>query len=145
VEVDVAGEVLPGLRLIAAYAYTDAEITKSNAGNEGNRPANVSAHTGSVWGVFEFREGFFKGLGLGTGVVTVGRRPADNDNSATLPDYVRTDAAIYYRITRHLDLAVNFKNLFDVRYFETSTFGDPFGGITPGPPFSVFGSITARY
>jgi iron complex outermembrane receptor protein len=78
-------------------------------------------------------------------VVTVGRCPADNDNSATLPDYVRTDAAIYYRVNRHLDLAVNFKNLFDVRYFETSTFGDPFGGITPGPPFSVFGSITARY
>ena len=145
VEVDVAGEVLPGLRLIATYAYTDAEITKSNAGNEGNRPANVPAHSGSVWGVYEFREGFLKGLGLGAGVVAVGRRPADNDNTATLPDYVRTDAAIYYKLTRHVDLAVNFKNLFDVRYFETSTFGDTFGGISPGPPFSVFGSITARY
>jgi len=145
VEVDVAGEILPGLRLIAAYAYTDAEITRSNSGTEGNRPANVPAHSGSVWGVYEFRDGFFKGLGLGAGVVAVGRRPADNDNSATLPDYVRTDAAIYYKVTRHVDLAVNFRNLFDVRYFETSTFADPFGGITPGPPFSVFGSITARY
>jgi iron complex outermembrane receptor protein len=145
VEVDVAGEVLPGLRLIGTYAYTDAEITKSTAGNEGNRPANVPRHTGTLWGVYEFRDGFLKGLGLGAGVIAVGRRPADNDNTANLPDYVRTDAAIYYKITRHVDLAVNFRNIFDVRYYETSTFGDPFGGISPGAPFSVFGSITARY
>jgi iron complex outermembrane recepter protein len=145
VEVDVAGEVLPGLRLIGSYAYTNAEITKSNADNEGNRPANVPLHTGSIWGVYEFRHGFLKGLGLGAGVIGVSNRPADNDNTATLPDYVRTDAAIYYKFTRHLDLAVNFRNIFNVRYFETSTFGDPFGGISPGAPFSVFGSITARY
>jgi iron complex outermembrane recepter protein len=145
VEVDVAGEVLPGLRLIATYAYTDAEITQSTAGTEGNRPANVPPHTGSIWGVYEFRQGILEGLGLGAGVIAVGRRPADNDNTATLPDYVRTDAAIYYKLTRHLDLAVNVRNLFDVRYYETSTFGDPFGGISPGAPLSVFGSITARY
>jgi iron complex outermembrane recepter protein len=47
-EVDIAGEVLPGFRLIGSYAYTDAEIVKSDPEREGNRPANVPEHTGSV-------------------------------------------------------------------------------------------------
>jgi iron complex outermembrane receptor protein len=145
VEVDIAGEVLPGFRLIGSYAYTDAKITKSNSGTQGNRPANVPFHTGSVWGVYNFQDGFLKGLGLGLGVIAVGERPADNFGTANLPSYVRTDAAIYYRPLKHFDLALNFKNLFDTRYFETSTFADPDAGISPGAPCSVFGTITARY
>jgi iron complex outermembrane receptor protein len=74
-----------------------------------------------VWGVYAFQDGFLKGLGLGLGVVTVGRRPADNFDTVNLPSDVRADAAIYYRPWKHLDLALNFKNLFDVQYFETST------------------------
>jgi hypothetical protein len=44
-----------------------------------------------------------------------------------------------------VDLALNFKNSFDTKYFETSTFADPFAGISPGAPFSVFGSLMVRY
>jgi iron complex outermembrane receptor protein len=145
VEVDVAGEILPGLRLIASYAYTRAKITKNDPATEGKTPANVPRHTGSVWGVYELPPSVLKGLGFGVGVTAVGRRPADNENTVNLPDYVRTDAAVYYRPFKHLDLALNFKNIFDVRYYETSTFADPFGGISPGAPFSVFGTVTVRY
>ena len=48
VELDIAGEVLPGLRLIGSYAYTDAKITKSDPEREGNRLANVPEHTSSL-------------------------------------------------------------------------------------------------
>jgi iron complex outermembrane recepter protein len=145
VELDVAATVLPGLRLIGSYAYTDAKITRSNDGSQGNRPANVPTNTGSVWGVYEVGDGRLKGLGFGLGLIAVGSRPADNFDTVSLPSYVRTDAALYYRRWKHLDLALNFKNLFDVEYFETSTFADPDAGISPGAPFSVFGSVTARY
>jgi iron complex outermembrane receptor protein len=145
IEFDISGEVLPGFRLIASYSYIQAKITESNSGNEGNRPANVPEHTGSIWGVYEFQAGLFKGLGLGLGLVGVGDRPADNENTVTLPDYVRTDLALYYQPWKHVDLALNIKNLFNIDYIETSTFGDPFAGISPGAPFSVFGTVTARY
>jgi iron complex outermembrane receptor protein len=145
VELDVAGEVLPGLRVIGAYAYTDARITRSNSGIEGNRPANVPMHSGSVWGVYEFREGVLKGLGFGVGVIAVGARPSDDFDSTYLPAYARTDAAVYYKLGKHLDFAVNVRNVLDVNYFETSTFGVAESGITPGAPVSVFGTITARY
>ena len=145
VEVDIAGEVLPGLRLIGSYAYTDAKITESNDGTQGNRPANVPEHTGSVWGVYQFPEGIVRGLGFGLGIIAVGSRPADNLGTADLPSYLRTDAALYFRRWKHLDLALNFRNLFDQEYFESSNFGDADAGITFGAPFSVFGTVTARY
>lgn len=144
-EVDVAGEVFPGFRVIASYAYTDAVIVRSNSGTQGNTPANVPRHTGSMWGTYQIQEGFFSGLGFGVGVIAVGTRPADNANTATLPAYARTDAAIYYRPWKFLELSVNVKNLFNITYFEASTFGNVNNGISPGPPISVFGTITARY
>jgi iron complex outermembrane receptor protein len=145
VELDVSGEVLPGFRLIASYAFTDAEITKSNSGTAGNRPANVPAHTGSLWGVYEFRDNPLRGLSLGLGIIAVGKRPADSLNTAELPAYARTDAAVNYRLSKHFDFALNIKNLFDVKYFETSTFADPDTGISPGAPVTVLGTVTARY
>jgi iron complex outermembrane receptor protein len=131
--------------VIATYAYTRAKITRNDELTQGKVPANVPTHTGSVWGVYELPPSVLRGLGFGVGVIAVGPRPADNENTVRLPDYVRTDAAIYYRPIKHLDLALNFKNIFDVRYWETSTFADPFGGISPGAPFSVFGTVTVRY
>jgi outer membrane receptor protein involved in Fe transport len=78
-------------------------------------------------------------------VIAAGERSADNENTANLPAYARTDAAIFYKLGKHLDLAVNFRNIFNTTYDETSTFSDVFGGISPGAPFSVFGTVTARY
>lgn len=144
-EMDVAGEPFPGFRVIAAYAYTDARITQSDFGTQGNIPANVPTNTGSIWGTYEFQKTFLKGLGFGLGIIGVGSRPADNENTVTLPSFVRTDAAIYHRRWRPFEIAVNFRNLFDIRYWEASTFSDPFTGISPGAPFSVYGTITARY
>jgi iron complex outermembrane receptor protein len=48
VEVDIAGNIVPGFRLIGSYAYTDAKITKTISGTQGNWSANVPEHTGSV-------------------------------------------------------------------------------------------------
>jgi iron complex outermembrane receptor protein len=113
-EFDLAGEVLPGLRTIASYAYTDTEITKStpqfDIDIQGNRPANVPKHTGSVWGVYEFPHSFLNGLSIGLGVVGVGKRPSDNFDSGDLPGYVRTDALIDYRLSDNIEFALNFKN-----------------------------------
>jgi iron complex outermembrane recepter protein len=149
-EFDISGELFPGFRVISSYAYTDARITKSTPqfGFDivGNRPANVPENTGSVWGLYEFQEGTpLPGLSLGLGLISVGRRPSDNFDSADLPSYTRTDAAILYRFSRNIDLALNIKNLFNRKYFETSTFGSWENGISPGAPFTAFGTIRFKY
>jgi iron complex outermembrane recepter protein len=149
-EFDLAGEVFPGFRLITSYAFTDAKITKSaplfGFDVAGNHRANVPAHAGSVWGMYEFQEGSsLNGLSLGLGVIGVGKRPSDDFATEDLPGYVRTDAAVRYRFSKNIDFALNLKNLFDRKYFETSTFGTWENGISPGAPFTAFGTIRFRY
>ncbi|MUL35004.1 TonB-dependent siderophore receptor [Gloeocapsopsis sp. AAB1 = 1H9] len=141
IELDVLGEILPGLNLIATYAYTDAEITQDNGGFEGNRSSNVPKHSGSLWLTYEIQRGDFQGLGFGAGIFAIGKRPGDLDNSFDLPGYVRTDAAIYYR-RENWQAALNVKNLFDVNYFESSL-----GRTTvfPGAPLTILGTVSVRF
>ncbi len=48
-ELNVTGEILPGLNLIASYAYTDAEVTEDNTIEEGNLLINVPENQASLW------------------------------------------------------------------------------------------------
>jgi outer membrane receptor protein involved in Fe transport len=57
-------------------------------------------------------------------------RYTSNDNLVELPGFTRADAAVSYRMGR-IELAVNARNLFDSRYYETA--GSNFQ-IFPGSP-----------
>lgn len=142
IELDVAGEILPGWNVIAAYAYTDAEITEDNDLPVGNKLINVPENSASLWTSYEIQQGNFKGLGLGAGVFFVGDRQGDSDNSFTLPSYVRTDAALFYR-RDNWQANLNFQNLFDVDYIKSSeTFRE---ALRPGDPFTVLGSVSLKF
>jgi iron complex outermembrane receptor protein len=140
IEFDLVGQVAPGLNLIASYALTDAEITKDNSGNQGNRPSNVPRHSASLWATYEIQEGDLKGLGFGAGIFYVGDRQGDLENTFTLPSYFRTDAAIFYRQDKWR-LALNFKNITNAYYFE----GAEFGSVFPGAPFTVQGTLAVQF
>jgi iron complex outermembrane receptor protein len=142
IELDVAGEILPGWNIIAAYAYTDAEITEDNDFPVGNKLENVPENSASLWTSYQIQQGTFKGFGLGAGVFFVGDRQGDLDNSFTLPSYVRTDAAIFYR-RDNWQANLNFQNLFDVDYIRSSeTFRE---AVRPGDPFTVIGSVSVKF
>ncbi|WP_233219849.1 TonB-dependent siderophore receptor [Pleurocapsa sp. CCALA 161] len=117
IELQTTGEILPGWSVVASYAYTNAEIIQDNVFAVGNSLANVPENTVNLWNTYTISEGDLSGLGFGLGLFYVGSREGDLDNSFQLDDYLRTDAAIYYRRDK-LDLALNFKNLFDVDYVE---------------------------
>lgn len=142
IELDVAGEILPGWNIIAAYAYTDAEITEDNDFPVGNRLENVPENSASLWTSYQIQQGTFQGLGAGAGVFFVGDRQGDLDNTFTLPSYVRTDAALFYR-RDNWQANLNFQNLFDVDYIRSSeTFRE---ALRPGDPFTVIGSISVEF
>ncbi|MDF5721958.1 MAG: TonB-dependent siderophore receptor [Rhizonema sp. PD37] len=131
VELFVSGELTPGWNIIAAYNYTDGHVTRDNFFRVGNLLANTPENSASIWTTYIIPHGKLHGLGGGLGVYYVGDREGDLTNTYTLPSYVRTDAALYYR--RHnFQAALNFKNLFDVLYYEgaynlTRVFrGEPF-------------------
>lgn len=137
VELDIAGELVPGWNIIANYAYTDARITKANEFEIGTGLLNVPEHAASLWTSYEIQEGDFTGLGAGIGVYFVGDRNGDLRTPFTIPSYLRTDASIFYRRDQ-FRAQLNFQNLFDVRYFEGAR--DQFR-VTSGAPFTIFGTI----
>ncbi|WP_322727959.1 TonB-dependent siderophore receptor [Nostoc sp. ChiQUE01b] len=138
VEFSIGGEILPGWNIIAGYAYTDAQITEDNTPNVGNLLANVPKNAFNLWTSYEIQRGSLQGFGVGVGLFFVGERQADLENSFQIPSYLRTDAAIFYKRDR-LRAALNFRNLFNVDYFE-SAFSDL--TVLPGEPFTVQGTIS---
>ncbi|MEH2286521.1 MAG: TonB-dependent receptor [Nostoc sp.] len=141
IEFDVTGEILPGWNIIAGYAYTDAEITKDTAYPVGNQINLVPKHSFNLWTTYKIQFGSLQGLGFGWGFFFVGDRQADLENTFELPSYFRTDAAIFYK-HGPLRAALNFKNFFDVGYFETSS---DRVRVIPGDPFTVQGTISWEF
>lgn len=135
VELDIAGEILPGWKIFGGYAYTDAKLTEDETFEVGSRLTNTPENAFSLWTTYEIQEGDLEGLGFGLGFYYVGQRQGDLDNSFTLPDYFRTDAALYYR-RNNFRAALNFKNLFDVNYLE-NTFNENDLSLIPGLPLTV--------
>jgi iron complex outermembrane receptor protein len=136
-ELDIAGEILPGWKVIATYTYTDAYVSEDNDPETVNdRLAGVPYNSASLWTTYEFQKGNLQGLGLGMGIVYVGEREATLPNDLEIPSYVRTDASIFYR-RNNWRAAVNFKNLLDTKYYESQGFF-----VVPAAPFTVLGTVS---
>ncbi|MBW4551776.1 MAG: TonB-dependent siderophore receptor [Aphanocapsa sp. GSE-SYN-MK-11-07L] len=142
IELDVVGELLPGWKVTAAYAYTDAKVTQDNSIPVGNWLYGVPAHQASLWTTYEIQKGDLKGLGFGLGLFYVGERQADSANTLQLEGYLRTDAALYYR-RGGLRAALNVRNLFDTDYVSFADNSSTF--VQRGAPFTITGSISWEF
>ncbi|MEW6496030.1 MAG: TonB-dependent siderophore receptor, partial [Cyanobacteriota bacterium] len=143
VELDIAGEILPNWKIIASYAYTDAEVTQDNNIPVGNRLRNIPEHSASLWTTYEISRGSLQGLGFGIGFSFVGDRQGDIENTFELPSYFLTNGTIYYRRS-NWKAALSVKNLFDVGYLESSS-GVRERGAYPGAPLTILGSISVEF
>lgn len=143
IELDIAGEILPGWNVIASLTYLDARVTEDNTIPVGNRLVNAAETSASLWTTYRIQEGDLEGLGFGLGLYYVGDRPGDLANSFTLPSYVRTDAALYYQ-RDNWRAALNVRNLFDVTYFSGAN-GSRTEGINFGEPFTIIGSLSIEF
>jgi len=142
VELNIAGEILPGWNIFAGYAYNDSRITQSNIPVEvGKRFQRTTPHTASLWTTYEIQRGDLRGLGLGLGLFYVGDRAGDNANTFELPSYLTTDLAVFYKRDR-LRVALNIRNLFNVDYFDGAFNRNR---VSYGEPFTVQGTISWQF
>ncbi|MCX7594685.1 MAG: TonB-dependent siderophore receptor [Fischerella sp.] len=139
IELDIAGEVLPGWKVIANYAYIDGRVTKDNEIPVGDRLFGVPEHSAGLWTTYEIQSGSLQGLGFGAGLYFVGEQEVDLPNTFKLPSYVRADASIFYR-RQNYRFAVNFKNISNVKYYEVDGYS-----IDPAPPFTVLGTASVEF
>ncbi|MGI0487249.1 TonB-dependent siderophore receptor [Pantanalinema rosaneae CENA516] len=143
VELDIAGEILPGWNIIANYAYTDARITEDNDIPIGNRLFNAPYHSAGLWTTYEIQQGDLQGLGFGVGINYVGNRYGDLANSFKVGDYFLTNLALFYK-RNNWRLGLNINNLFNVSYISSTNNSRNFGN-APGAPLTVIGTIAVEF
>lgn len=109
IEVDVTGEILPGLNTVINYAFTESKITKeTNKNNIGNRTPNTPKHITNAWVTYTMQNGTLKGLGASVGVQSQTDRNIGTTKVSNFPDYFRADAGLSYRKGQYsLALLVN--------------------------------------
>lgn len=140
IELDIAGEILPDWKIIASAYVNDAFVSKdTDPALEGARFANTAKTGASLWTTYEFQKGDFKGFGFGAGLFYIGDRIANQSDPFTLPSYVRVDAAIFYKWNNGR-IALNFKNLGNVKYYDTNGFL-----VFPQAPFTVLGTVSVEF
>ncbi|MDV6341852.1 TonB-dependent receptor [Nitrosomonas sp. Is24] len=161
IEVDVAGEVLPGWNLIATYSHLPfAKITKdrgtefdpdgnvigTNLGNQGKRLFLAAEHTGTLWSTYEFRNEALRGLKLGGGIQGIGKRQGDPGNNYQLPAFVIGNLMASYQVKAmqkmRLTAQLNVLNVSDEKYFVGTNSGN---FITVGAPRTFLGSLRIDY
>lgn len=142
VELDVTGEILPGWRIFAGAAYTDAVVTEDSSVPSGRRLPGVPLWSGNLWSTYEFQEGRLQGLMLGGGVFLVSGRAGDLANSFRVGGYARVDLTASYPVTEHARIALSVRNLTDARYIETPVSRTE---NYPGGPRTVLASLRLSF
>lgn len=118
VELDARYTPVKGWDILAAYAYTDTEVTKDNTIPVGARMAGVPLHTFSAWTKYTIQDGPLAGLGFGLGATYYSSQDGDRGYTTDfeLPAYTLWQAALYY--TRGpFSARLNVTNLFDEEYY----------------------------
>ncbi len=148
VEVDLAGEILPGWNIIANYAYTETKIVNDSfLGSAGNRLANVPEHGGRVWTAYIVPAGTLQGFEFGGGVTLRDQRQGNLANDFQLPGFATVDvlAGYHFKVGKsRVTAQLNVTNLLDKDFFESSAdFGR--SRIAPGAPRSFLGSVRVQF
>ncbi|HEX2202017.1 MAG TPA: TonB-dependent siderophore receptor [Longimicrobium sp.] len=137
-ELGVSGDVTPRWQVVGGFASQDAEITSTTAAAaRGQKVALVPERTLSLWNRYQL----FPALGVGLGVVHQAEMFAAIDNSVTLPEFTRFDAAVFVRLNPLLSAQLNVENLTDETYYPTSHGNN---NIMPGASRSLRLTLTTR-
>ncbi|MGF6846441.1 iron complex outermembrane receptor protein [Chitinophaga sp. W3I9] len=101
VEIDIAGEILPGLNATLNYAYTDSKISKESptatTKTVGNITPNTATHITNAWLNYRIGKGVLNGLGVTGGIQWMADRYVGSATKVfSIPNYFRTDAGLSY-------------------------------------------------
>ena len=123
-ELEARWQPVKNWQLQGGIAHSVATINASitNPATVGLDLANAPRDTANFWTRYNFSSGSLKGLGLGMGVISIGKAWAGDPTTALyyrLPAWSRVDSSIYFK-TRRFDYALNIQNLLDKRYIASA-------------------------
>ncbi|WKN33852.1 TonB-dependent receptor [Porifericola rhodea] len=126
IELDIKGEIVPGLTLVWNYALTDSEITEDVVeANIGNPVPGFAKHLTNGWLNYRFNSKLIQGLGLSLGYQWQVERStwswAGSSGQEALPDYFRLDGAISWQ-NEKFNVALNVNNILDEYLYSGSAY-----------------------
>lgn len=139
VELDIAGEVLPGWNIIASFAHNNAYVSDDNSIPVGDRLVNAPRNSASLWTTYQIQKGSLQGLGFGAGLYFTGDREANLPNTIQIPSYLRGDATVFYRRDNYR-ISLNLQNITSTKYYDSQGFL-----LYPGAPITVYGTVSVEF
>lgn len=120
-DLQLSGQLTDALRIIGAFAFIDAEVTKGDdALPAGSRLLGVARQSGSLLGVYEFQDGWLRGSDIGAAFSYVGDRSGQAGSDFSLPAYHTLDLLAHYPVSPRIKVGAHLNNLFDEKYYERS-------------------------
>lgn len=137
VELEGGWQALANWYLSGGLAYIDAEVTKSNDGDVGNRLGNVARIQANLWS----RYNITPTVALGLGANHVGKRQGTLSNTYELPSYTTVDASLSWAIDPRIKAEIFAQNIFDKVYYT----GNNNFSVYPGEPRSAYAKVTFSF
>ncbi|MBE9464770.1 TonB-dependent siderophore receptor [Dyadobacter subterraneus] len=130
IEFDLRGTILPGLNLVANYAYTDSKVTKVTEGvtsiAKGDVIPGFSKHVVNSWLSYKIQKGALKGTGFSGGFTYLVDRAMSNwsttNTKTNLPNYFKLDGGVFWEKDK-IRLTLNVFNVLD-KYLYSGAYYD---------------------
>lgn len=143
VEVSLAGQITPELRLIAGALYLDPTISNPrNPAVNGNRPSGVPRVQLNLYADYQLP--MVKGLAVNGGLFFTGDRFANDINTFKVDGYVRFDLGLRYGFDlgeQKVSARLNVRNVTNTDFIE----GTAFGQFLFGSPRAAIFSLTTEF
>ena len=147
VEVNVFGEVTPGVRVLGGVTFIDGRLTKTTNGiNDGKKAqgvADVNLSMGAEWDT-----PFIPGFTLTGRVIYTSDQYINAANTQSIPDWVRVDLGARYTFAgpwngKPVTVRFSVENVFNKAYWNQSYTSD--GVLSVGAPRTYLASTTFNF
>ena len=143
IELNVFGELRPGIRLLGGVMWIDGELVKTSGGtNDGNSAIGVSKVNLNLGG--EWDPGFLPGLTLTGRAIHTGSSYLNAANTQSVSSWTRYDLGARYALKTGgntlVTLRATVENLLDRNYWTATDFG-----LSLGAPRTLLMSATVDF
>jgi len=142
-EADLIWEPSRNLSVLAAYANTDARVTRDTTLPVGSQLIRSPRNSGRLAVRYRVLDGALKGLSFGGGVTAASRRQVTLPNLYQTPAYAVLDAQAAYSWDRYT-VSASVSNLADRSYFEPYAYLAQ-SVVIPGQSRAAYVTLKARF
>lgn len=136
-EVEGSWQITNDWFMSGGLAWIDAEVTKSNDADDGNRLGNIARLQANLWTRYRVLPNVHAGLGVNF----VGERDGTISNTYKLPSYATLDASLSWQIDPLMKIEMFAQNLLDKEYYT----GNNDFSVYRGEPFTAYARMMVNF